>query len=139
MGILKHARRPQGTAFGEIAISVSSAFVRGSVRDSGSRDGRNVELTAYVSKSGNPGKFWSMVNAVIPTMGSEADSAGARGGAVRCKARRTDASSTPGRTIDRNGTDDEDFEDTPELSPWSCPRANVEEAVAVWSHARSWR
>ena len=49
-------------------------------------------------------------------MGSEADSAGARGGAVRCKARRTDASSTPGRTIVRNGTDDEDFEDTPELA-----------------------
>ena len=57
-----------------------------------------------------------MVNAVIPTMGSEADSAGARGGAVRCKARRTDASSTPGRTIVRNGTDDEDFEDTLELA-----------------------
>ena len=49
-------------------------------------------------------------------MGSEADSAGARAGAVRCKARRTDASSTPGRTIVRNGTDDEDFEDTPELA-----------------------
>ena len=48
--------------------------------------------------------------AVIPTMGSEADSAGARAGAARFKARRTDASSTPGRTIDRNGTDDEDFE-----------------------------
>ena len=54
--------------------------------------------------------------AVIPTMGSEADSAGARAGAARFKARRTDASSTPGRTIDRNGTDDEDFEDTPELA-----------------------
>jgi len=52
----------------------------------------------------------------IPTMGSEADSAGARAGAARFKARRTDASSTPGRTIDRNGTDDEDFEDTPELA-----------------------
>ena len=51
-----------------------------------------------------------------PRMGSEADSAGARGGAVRCKARRTDASSTPGRTIVRNGTDDEDFEDTLELA-----------------------
>lgn len=52
----------------------------------------------------------------MTTMGSEADSAGARAGAARFKARRTDASSTPGRTIDRNGTDDEDFEDTPELA-----------------------
>ena len=49
-------------------------------------------------------------------MSSEADSAGARAGAARFKARRTDASSTPGRTIVRNGTDDEDFEDTPELA-----------------------
>ena len=63
-----------------------------------------------------------------PTMSSEADSAGARGGAVRCKARRTDASSTPGRTIVRNGTDDEDFEDTLELAEqtsrkqWQCGR-----------------
>ena len=61
--------------------------------------------------------------AVIPTMGSEADSAGARASAVRCKARRTDASSTPGRTIDRNGTDDEDFEDSGKTESGSGQRA----------------
>ena len=60
--------------------------------------------------------FWASRHTRGPRMGSEADSAGARAGAARFKARRTDASSTPGRTIDRNGTDDEDFEDTPELA-----------------------
>ena len=67
-----------------------------------------MQLTAYFSKSGSQamqfGNTGMVGTAVIPTMGSEADSAGARASAVRCKARRTDASSTPGRTIDRNGT-----------------------------------
>ena len=63
-------------------------------------------------------EVWDPADGMVgtPTMSSEADSAGARAGAVRCKARRTDASSTPGRTIVRNGTDDEDFEDTLELA-----------------------
>ena len=39
--------RQDVSVVGEIVISVSSGFVRGSVRVSGSRDGRNVELTAY--------------------------------------------------------------------------------------------
>ena len=42
-GNLKNARRPPArqdvTVVGEIVISVSSGFVKGSVRDSGSRDG----------------------------------------------------------------------------------------------------
>ena len=44
--------RQDVTVVGEIVISVSSGFVRGSVRDSVSRDGRNGDLTAYFSKSG---------------------------------------------------------------------------------------
>ena len=53
MGNLKNADgRQDVTVVGEIVISVSSGFVRGSVRE-GSRDGRNVELTAYFSKSGS--------------------------------------------------------------------------------------
>ena len=52
MGNLKNADgRQDVTVVGEIVISVSSGFVRGSVRDSGSRDGRNVERPAYISKS----------------------------------------------------------------------------------------
>ena len=48
MGNLKKlVGRQDATVVGEIAILVSSGFVRGSVRVSGSRDGRNVELTAY--------------------------------------------------------------------------------------------
>ena len=39
-----------------------------------------------------------MVNAVIPTMGSEADSAGVGAIAARLKARRTDAGSLVGNT-----------------------------------------